>query len=178
MLDRSFRSMAGPLLPRVNARKLAASAVAVALLGAAGCGGAKHVATAKRVTGDGFSFEAPAGWEVTKASRVVQARDGAALLSVTTFRLARPFRPALWETVVVPELDRVAGELAARVHGKLGRGRTRQIAGRNARTYDIARNGAQERIAFVLDGRREYQLFCRGAGDACDRLLETFRLSA
>jgi hypothetical protein len=107
----------------------------------------------------------------------VAAQKDGALVSVTVFRLAKPFRPALWATVV-PELDRVAGQLAARVKGKVATSGTRTIAGRNARVYAITRAGEDERIAFVLNARREYQLYCRGAGSACDTLLATFSLSA
>lgn len=125
--------------------------------------------------GPGFRFEAPAGWSVVRAGRSTQARSGAALVSVTTFPLARPYEPSLWSKVL-PELDRVARELAAREDGRLEHARTEEIAGRKARVYDIARAGADERIAFVLDGRREYQLFCRSPGDPCDGLLASFSL--
>jgi hypothetical protein len=175
MLGRSFRSLARLVFPRVDARKLAPFVLAVAL---AGCGGsAKEQVAGKRVNGTGFSFEAPADWRVSRGFRTVEARAGDALVSVTVFRLARPYRPADWHTVV-PELDRVAHQLATRAQGKVEDAETRPIAGRDARAYAISRSGADERIAFVLDGRREYQLFCRGAGDACDRLLDSFTLSA
>ena len=112
-----------------------------------------------------------------RTARAVEAHEGSALVSVTVFRLAKPYEPALWPKVV-PELDRVAQQLAARVQGKVESSETRMIAARKARAYAISRSGEDERIAFVLDGRREYQLYCRGAGSACDTLLETFTLAA
>ena len=53
-----------------------------------------------------------------------------------------------------------------------------------ARRYELVAAGSsvRRRIAFVLDGRTEYQLFCRfratdaDAVQACDALLTTFRL--
>lgn len=102
-------------------------------------------------------------------------------MSVMTFRLARPYRPALWSKVVA-ELDRVAAELARRERGKLTASATRRIAGTDARAYEIVRSGgSDERIAFLLQGRLEYQLFCRepdaSAHTACDRLLDSFSLA-
>ena len=63
-------------------------------------------------------------------------------------------------------------------------GSTGAVAGRKARTYDVAfgRGGKDfvERITFVFDGKREYQLLCRypaGAEDpACAALGSSFRL--
>jgi hypothetical protein len=176
MLRKSFRLLAKPVLPLSNARKLALLVLALALAGCGG-GGAPKQATGKRVGLTGFSFEAPGGWRVTRTPTSVAARRGGAIVSVTTFRLARTYRPALWPAVV-PELYRVAQKLAARGHGTVRAARTRAIAGRRARVYDIARGGTDERIAFVLEGRREYQLYCRGVGAACDRLLNSFSLAA
>ncbi|HET9675190.1 MAG TPA: hypothetical protein VFP31_10315 [Gaiellaceae bacterium] len=61
------------------------------------------------------------------------------------------------------------------------------IAGRRARTYEIAYTRQSrrfvDRVAFVLDGRREFQLTCRidvddpDAGtQACERLRSSFRI--
>jgi hypothetical protein len=176
MLGKSFRSVARAVFPLSNARKLAPLVLAFALAGCGGSAGPKQAA-GKRVAAAGFSFEAPAGWPVTRTPASVAAKQGAAIVSVTTFRLARRFRPALWPQVVT-ELDRVAQQLAARVHGKVRSAVTRTIARRRARVYEIVRAGEDERIGFVLNGRREYQLYCRGAGAACDTLLASFTLAA
>lgn len=170
--------MARAVLPPADPRKLAILALVVAF-GIAGCGGGgKTTSTFAGVaaTGDGYTFEVPAGWKLVRGPRSLQARESGKLVSVTTFRLAHRYRSQLFPKVV-PELDRVARELAAQEHGTIQNPRTLTIAGRRARAYEIARPGSStERIAFVLDAKREYQLFCRDAGDECDRLLGSFTI--
>jgi hypothetical protein len=137
----------------------------------------------KVVQGSGFRFSAPADWDVGRLDREVRASQGQQLLSVTRYPLLRRFRPELWQKVV-PELDRVASELAQQQSGKVRNAETVTIAGRRARRYDIdyTRDGKQlvERLAFVLRGKTEFLLLCRydrgGSTDACDRLLATFTL--
>jgi hypothetical protein len=140
--------------------------------------------------GPGFVFSAPADWDVDVAGRSGSAspHPGAAqLVSVRVFRLARPYRPALWETVV-PELDRVAARLADELEGEIESSAVVVVGGRRAKRYDIRyeRDGTsfRERTAFLLDGRREFQLVCRyeaaddGEGPrACTRLFSTFRIA-
>jgi hypothetical protein len=171
--------LARAIFPRDDPRKLPVPALAVValVLGASACGGSgeKSAAPERTVSGPGYNFAAPAGWRVARTGRSTQARSGAELVSVTIFPLARRYDASLWPKVV-PELDRVARELAAREGGRVEHGRTEEIADRNARVYDIVREGADERIAFVLEGRREYQLFCRSPGGSCDRLLASFSL--
>jgi hypothetical protein len=177
MLGKSFPSVARVVLPRSNACKLALVALAAALL-AAGCGGSSgRSSSSKRVAGGGYSFRAPADWQVRRRVRAVEARDGSALVSVTTFPLARAFEPALWAQAV-PELDRVARQLAATEHARLTTSMTTTLGGRKARVYLLVHDGVQEKLAFVLQDRREYQLFCHGAGGACDQLFGSFRISA
>jgi hypothetical protein len=107
---------------------------------------------------------------------------------VTVFRLKREYRPELWPEVV-PELDGVAASLADQLRGRAGAGSTVTVAGRRARRYEIAftRDGRSyvERLTFVLDGRREFQLLCRYPGGreerpevdpACAALGSSFRL--
>jgi hypothetical protein len=162
---------------------------AVALLAAtAGCGGGGEEAV-QAVAGPGFGFSAPAGWEVELRGRSSSAtpESGATeLVSVRVFRLARPYRPALWPSVV-SELDRVAGDLARQLGGRIESSAVVVVDGRRAKRYDIRyeRDGTEvvERTGFVLRGRREFQLVCRfevsgdGAGRrACDLLFSTLRL--
>jgi hypothetical protein len=163
-------------------------ALAAAALTLAGCGGGGGDELEHQIVqGRGFSFAAPADWQLKVGARSSSAEAGAGdpeLVSVTVYRLARPYRPALWKTVV-PELDRVAGELASRLGGTLASSATVVVDGRRARSYEIRYGlegeGVVERTAFVLDGRREYQLICRyRSGEpppACDTLFETFRLA-
>lgn len=121
--------------------------------------------------------------------RASPSDDAVERIEVATFRLARVYRPALWPRVV-HELDGVASQLADRLAPEAARspGRTSVIAGRRARVYDIvySRDGGRrtERVAFVLDGRREYQLLCRWSSDdpeegeeACSLLFSSFRLA-
>ncbi len=152
----------------------------------AGCGGQK-ASRGVTIAGPGYRFAAPGGWKVARTGSSVEASSGDRAVSVTAFRLARAYRPALWPKAV-PELDRVARGLAEQLHGKAGPGTTLTVAGMQARRYDISfRRGGKElveRITFVLDGRREYQLLCRypaggapGEADrACAALARSFRL--
>jgi len=146
---------------------------------AGGCGGSSGTSSSatKRVSGAGYSFRAPAAWQVRRRIRSVEARDGSALVSVTTFPLARAFVPGLWAKAV-PELDRVARQLASTERARLTTSMTTTIGGRKARVYLLVHDGAQEKLGFVLQGRREYQLFCHDAGSACDGLFGSFRISA
>lgn len=149
------------------------------MLLAAGCGGKSGLRT---MTGDGYSFNAPGRWAVTRGPTAIEAADGARVVSVTIFRLKHPFRPALWPRAV-RELDGVAAGLADQLRGS-STGSTVTVAGRRARRYDISfeRGGDTyvERITFVLDGSREYQLLCRyREGDderPCAALGSSFRL--
>jgi hypothetical protein len=108
---------------------------------------------------------------------------------VARFRLARRYEPSLWDAAVV-ELNDVAARLAERLGPEAVVRRSGQatIAGRRARTYEIdyTREGEQfvDKVAFILDGRREFQLTCRirvdepeTGRDACDRLRSSFRLT-
>jgi hypothetical protein len=176
MIRKSFRSLGTRLLPPANPSKL----VAILLLAIlAGCGGSASKSTPdQRIQAGGFAFRAPAGWEVKRTFRIVAARQGDALVSVTIFRLSRPFRRELWQQIV-PQLDRVAQQLASREDAKVARSRTVTLNGHDVRTYDLRRpNGTTERIGFVLFGRREFQLYCRGDDAACSLLFSSFRLLA
>jgi hypothetical protein len=133
------------------------------------------------VTGDGYRFAAPAGWRVTHAGRMTSAAKGEQLVSVTVFPLGRPFQPALWDKAA-KELDGVAAQLATQLGGRIRSPAATTLAGRRARSYDIGfeRGGKAvvERIAFILEGRREYQLLCRFGDDdsACNEFRTSFKL--
>jgi hypothetical protein len=179
---------AGTNLPRSRGYKPGLATVALALALAA-CGGGDGGGALQTVEGPGFRFSAPAGWEVELRGRSSSARpEGGAreLVSVSVFRLARPYRPALWETVV-PELDAVAARLADELGGRIEATAVVVVARRRAKRYDIRyeRDGDElvERTAFVLRGRREFQLVCRFAADggedgrrACATLFSTLSL--
>jgi hypothetical protein len=175
MIRKSFRSTGKRLLPRGNPRKLCAILLAGAL---AGCGGsAAREPSSKRVLGALAAVRVPADWKLTrKTVRSIQAEGDGSLVSVTVFPLATPFRSELWQRVV-RQIDRSVRQLAGREHAELKRSETITIDGRKARAYDLERpDGTKERIAFVLTGRREYQLYCRGDdADACKQLFASFR---
>ncbi|HVN62136.1 MAG TPA: hypothetical protein VMT59_12780 [Gaiellaceae bacterium] len=132
--------------------------------------------------GDGFSFAAPGSWTVTRTGTTVAASHGGDTVSVTTFRLTKPYRAQLWKQAVT-ELDQVAAKLATELKGTVVASRTVKVGSSTARQYDLAftKDGEQlvERITFVLLGRREYELLCRyEAGKdepACSQLLASFR---
>lgn len=153
----------------------------------AGCGGGGHKASAsvdRTVAGGGYRFSAPSSWSVHRAGRQVTATSGSVdLVGVTTFTLARRYRPELWAKAV-PALDRTAAALAAQLDGELRSRVTVVLAGRRARRYEIGyrRDGKAlvERTAFLLTGRREHQLLCRfaegGEDGPCRTLFSSFRL--
>jgi hypothetical protein len=185
----SFRWLdAGGTLPRLRRHKPGLALVGLVLT-LAGCGGGDD-AEPRTVAGPGFTFSAPAGWEPDvrgRSAAATPAAGGTELVSVRVFRLARPFRPELWPSVV-PELDRVAEQLAEQLGGRIESSGEVTIAGRRGKRYDIryVRDGSEvvERTGFVLNGRREYQLVCRfeasrdeGGRRACDLLFSTLRLA-
>jgi hypothetical protein len=187
MLKVSFRWLPNASFPRLGGGKPALVALAAAVIVLAGCGSGGHKATAsdvKTVGGGDYRFSAPSSWSVQRAGRQVTAASGDVdLVGVTTFALARAYRPALW-TKAVPALDRAAAALAAQLGGKLRARETVVVAGRRGRRYEIdyRRDGKTltERTAFVLAGRREHQLLCRfergGDDGACRTLFSSFRL--
>lgn len=146
----------------------------------AACGGSgKHAGPARLVAGPGFSYTAPAAWKVRHARRSVATSSGSALVSVAVFSLRKPYAPALFSRAA-GELDRVAAKLAADSHGMMTESVTTTVAGRRARAYRYSTGSYDARVAFVLAGRREYELFCRnakGGGDvdgACALLFSSF----
>lgn len=140
------------------------------------------------VSGDGWSARFPADWPLEHGDRRVAAspESGAERVAVATFPLRRAFRVDLWDEAVA-ELDVVARDLAQRLSpfAELSNGRTTTLAARRARVYEVRyeSGGAPlvERIAFLFDRRREYQLTCRievrdrEPGEAaCSELFDSF----
>lgn len=122
--------------------------------------------------GKGFSFEVPRGWLVERPHDAVVARHGGGLVSVTRFPLLKAYDPARFDAVT-KELDRVAGQLAQKAGSTLSSRDTVTVAGRKVRAYRFA----DQRIGFVLEGKREYQLYCVRAASACDLLFSSFTLA-
>jgi len=116
----------------------------------------------------------------------VEAAEGGkslALIAVSRFPLLRRAAEEL-SPKVVKELDGVAAGVAAQQHGRLSSSETTEVAGRQARRYDVAYESRGkrlvERLGFVLRGKTEYLVLCRfeRAGDTtpCDELFRSFTL--
>ena len=157
----------------------------------AACGTPGSSEDSQQLRGIGFTAQAPAGWELERPPRTVRARspDGPESVAVANFRLAKPFRPELWVEAVA-ELNDVAARLAERLgpSALVVRSSSTTLDGRRGRRYfiDYRRDGVamQDRVFFLLNARREYQLTCRIVVDdddadveACDELTRSFRLS-
>ncbi len=166
----SFRLVTSRLIPRHRARK---QSIIVAALILTGCGAA-GVAKSQRVSGPGFSFEAPAGWSVTHTRRQVSAGEGSRLVQVSTFPLVKPYSAALFDRVA-SELATRIGQVALQVHGSVSSTRTVTAGGIRSHSYDVRVGGHVDEYTFVLRGLREWQLLCRrdssGSDAPCKRLI-------
>jgi hypothetical protein len=169
----SFRSVAKTLIP-----------VAVLLiLSACGGSGGSTVEATREVRGDGFTVHVPGAWAVSGAGGgKVTARNGDRLVSVTSFRLLKPYDPGKF-AAAAKELDGIAAKLAAQAGGNLTEKTTTTVDGRRVRAYRYADGASRIHVGFVLVGRREYQLVCRLPSDgadpdgACALLFDSFRSS-
>jgi hypothetical protein len=183
MLGPSFRLVpARAVIPlAAPGKRVLAGALALALP-LAGCGGGAARKT-QVVAGNGYRFHAPSGWQVKRSGPIVNVSSGESIVSVTTFRLAKPYRPALFRKVA-PEIDGVASKLARQLGGTVASSRTESFLGSKVRVYRLAyrsRRGGKlgAEVTFLLRGKREYQLFCqsaRASGDGgCALLRASFR---
>ncbi len=154
----------------------------VAALILAGCGGSHqgNPPAEQVVTGHGFHFSAPAGWQVQRGPGRVGATHDSELVQVATFPLVHPYAPALF--------GKVARELAVRMRsvaretgGKVTDASTVTVDGVRAHSYRVAAGDHVDRYTFVLRDKREHQLLCRrvsgGSESACDLLLRSFRVA-
>ena len=119
----------------------------------------------------------PEGWSVSRSAGSVVATKGSSRLSVTIFRLLKPYDPARFEAAA-KELDGLAAQLATKAGGRLTESATSVVAGRQIRSYRFESKGVPTRIGFVLVGKREYQLVCSGnTGTPCDLLFSSFSVT-
>jgi hypothetical protein len=165
MLGGSFRLMAKACVPLALLFILAA------------CGSSKQTTSEATigVRGEGFTVAAPQGWRVSRSAAAVTVRSGSALVSVTRFPLRKPYDESQFEAAT-KTLDRVAATLARGGGSVVDKAETVTIDNRQARAYTYG--GGAKRIAFVLAGRAEYQLFCSSAeSDACGLLFSSFTLT-
>jgi hypothetical protein len=156
----------------------------------AACGGDGSEEPSVRLSGSGWTAQAPAGWQVERRDATVIARPlaGGDKVVVAEFPLPKPFRPALWPKAK-PELRKLAETIAVQTSpdAKVAKPEELRVAGHLALSFDVtyARDGGPrvDKLLFLLVGRREFQLTCsislddRAAGDAaCAQLRRTFRL--
>lgn len=177
----------------VGKRTLPLIAALIAPFALAACGGASkqaQPAAGAVVKGSGFQFVAPSGWTTKSSGTSSEARrdaGGRTMVSATVFTLLKPYSPSLFDRAA-KELDRVAAKLAVQSKSKLSESKTVTVDGKKIRAYRLTVHTASgpsfdERIGFVLLGKREYQLLCRapvGSGDpngACALLYSSFKTS-
>ena len=132
------------------------------------------------MTGPGFSFEAPGGWQVVRSGQRVSAGSGSSLVQVARFRLLKPYSAALFDRVEKELRVRMAA-VAAQTSGRLAGSRVVTAGGVRSHSYDVEAGGRVDQYTFVLRGMREYQLLCRRSSsddDAnCRLLLSSFRIA-
>ena len=140
-----------------------------------GCGASKQETrtTSIGVRGDGYVFEAPQGWRISRPQAAVVARAGDSLVSVTHFPLRRAYDQSQFG-VATKALDAVAARLAKAAGTSVDKAETVTVSNRKVRSYRYG----MRRIGFVLAGRNEYQLFCtQQQSAACDLLFASFTLT-
>jgi hypothetical protein len=175
MLAHSFR-LVSARLPRPIGRSSALLLAAVIL---AGCGGSSAGKPTQHLAGPGFRFDAPGGWQVTRSRGRVTAGAGNDLVQVVTFRLLRPYSQRLFAKVA-RELQVRMTAVAGQTGGTLAGSQVVSAGGIRAHSYRVRAGSRIDQYTFVLRGRREYQLLCRRdakkGDDACRQLLQTFAI--
>jgi hypothetical protein len=175
MLVESFRLVTARLIPGALRPKQLALVVCLIL---AGCGGSSEPDKPPvRVTGTGFSFRAPSGWQVQRSDGKVGASQDSELVQVASFRLLKPYSSALFDRVE-RELSTRMGQLAQQTGGTVSAPRTVTADGIRSHSFTVKVGDHVDEYTFVLRGRREYQLLCRRKSshgdDACRQLLTSF----
>jgi len=132
------------------------------------------------VTGPGFAFAVPIGWQVHRAHGSVTAASGVQLVEVATFPLQKRYDAKLFDAVAT-ELTARMSTLARQTGGKVAPGGSVTVAGIRSHTYDVSGGDTVDEYVFVLRGKREYQLLCRrkasGSDGVCRALLTSFRVT-
>jgi hypothetical protein len=163
ILGGSFRLLAKAVLPLA----------VLFILSACGASQEETHTTSFGIRGNGFTFEAPTGWRVSRPATGVVARSGDSLVSVTRFPLQRAYDESQFDTAA-KALDGVAARLAKAAGHSVDSAETVTVANRQARSYAYG----TRRIGFVLAGRDEFQLFCtERESDACNLLFDSFTLT-
>jgi hypothetical protein len=178
MLARSFRLVAARLIPGAPRAKQALVALTVIIL--AGCGGSAGAEEQwASVSGNGFRFEAPKGWEVQTGAAKTAAVHDSELVQVATFPLVHAYRPVLF-TRVESELASRMAAVARQTQGKVIGHSVVTAAGIRSHTYDVRAGDHVDEYTFVLRAKREYQLLCRRQDSSdttvCRRLVASLTL--
>jgi len=147
-----------------------------------GCGGsgAKQVPP-QTVSGQGFSFAAPSGWQVTVDKRRASASHNGELVQVAAFPLQKPYSSPLFAKVereLRVRMKQVAGETGGRVSSSA----TVTAGGIRSHSYSVTVGDHVDEYTFVLRGMHEFQLLCRrkasSSDDTCRQLITSFRAVA
>jgi len=145
-----------------------------------GCGSSSHPPAAQTVQGPGFTFSAPAGWQLSHGAGRASATHGAELVQVVTFKLVRPYSDKLF-AAVEKELTARMRAIVQQTDGKLVSATTVSPAGIRSHSYRVEVGDHVDEYIFVLRGSREYQLLCRRSSssstDFCGQLVKTFAVS-
>jgi hypothetical protein len=177
MLAESFRLVTARLIPRVLRCKQAVLLATVILAGCGGSSASKPQSSWQTVRGTGFTFQAPAGWNLARAKSRVSATHGSELVQVATFALQKPYDEKLFGRVAA-ELSSRMQQIASQTGGKLSSQRTVTADGVRSHAYDVTAGNQVDEYTFVLSGRREYLLLCRrqtsDAAGFCARLVKSF----
>ena len=152
----------------------------VAALILTGCGGSSaKQPPAQTVSGQGFRFDAPSGWQVTVHNDRASASHDDELLEVAAFPLQKPYSAALF-TKVERELRTRMAQVAQETGGTVSGNGAVTAGGIRSHSYDVTVGDHVDQYTFVLRGMREYQLLCRrkssSADDACRRLVTSFQV--
>ena len=142
-----------------------------------GCGGTAKV---QRLTGPGFTFSAPSGWQVLRSSTSVTAQSGSTdLVAVHTYRLTKTYTPDLYGASG-RELGGTVAKLAKQLKGTVAHAHTVTVAATDAHSYRIDYGETSEELTFVFRDRTEFELVCRFAkgtpSAACTSLITSFTL--
>lgn len=145
-----------------------------------GCGGsgAKEPAS-QTVSGRGFRFDAPSGWQVTVGNGRASASHDDELVQVAAFPLQKPYSPALFDQVE-RELQARMKQVAAETGGTVSGGGVVTAGGIRSHSYSLKVGDHVDEYTFVLRGMREYQLLCRRKASSddgnCRRLVTSFKV--
>ncbi len=145
----------------------------------AGCGGSgASKEPLQTVSGLGFTFSAPAGWQVRTGRRQASASHDNELVQVATFPLQKPYSDALFAKVE-RELDARMKEVAKQTDGTVSGSSTVTAGGVRSHSYEVTDGDLVDQYTFVLRNMREYQLLCHrktsSDDDACKLLITSFR---